>query len=263
MCYLVGIYKITNNINGKCYIGQSIHLEKRIAEHKAVAFNKNKANYHYPIYQAIRKYGIENFTFEVLEECKIDELNDKEVFYIKFYNAYSNGYNQNEGGNFSPHQQKLSKEDVESIINLLKTSHQTMQSIAAQFNVQVRAISKINNGHTWRNDNETYPIRTKNALVPYRQIRPIQSKAQYLCPFCGTSIERRSKCCVTCSHNMQRVVQRPDKHRLMQLIANSSFVNVGKMFGVSNKAIVKWCAAYGLPTKIKDLKQLYQSTLGE
>ena len=87
-CILTGIYKITNNINGKSYIGQSVNIQKRFNNHKSAAFNPNNRLYEFPLYRAIRKYGIENFNFEVLEECKKEELNNKEIFYITKYKTY-------------------------------------------------------------------------------------------------------------------------------------------------------------------------------
>lgn len=51
-----------------------------------------------PLYQAIRKYGVENFSFEVLEECDISLLDEKEVYYINLYNSYKEGYNATLGG---------------------------------------------------------------------------------------------------------------------------------------------------------------------
>lgn len=75
---MVGIYKITNKINQKIYIGQSVNISKRWTAHRNGAFNPNNNQYNTPLYKAIRKYGIENFTFEVLEECGINELDIKE-----------------------------------------------------------------------------------------------------------------------------------------------------------------------------------------
>lgn len=77
-----GIYKITNKINGKSYIGQSIDIEKRWVDHKW----PEKKTWHYPLYKAIKKYGIKNFDFIVLEEVKdFNELTKKEYFYYKKY----------------------------------------------------------------------------------------------------------------------------------------------------------------------------------
>lgn len=94
-----GIYKITNNINGKIYVGQSIDIPKRIYEHKYKAFCKDDISYNSAIHNAFRKYGLDNFTFEILEEVSIKELDDKEIFYIKELNSLSpNGYNIQSGG---------------------------------------------------------------------------------------------------------------------------------------------------------------------
>ena len=101
---ICGIYKITNLINGKIYIGQALDIYRRWGKHKGNAFNKNSREYDYPIYRAIRKYGLENFSFEIIEECSVEELDEKEIYYIKKYNSCtlwknSHGYNQTIGGN--------------------------------------------------------------------------------------------------------------------------------------------------------------------
>ena len=97
----IGIYIITNKINNKSYIGQSVNIEKRITTHFWAAFKENLPSYNFHIYQAIRKYGKENFEWHILEtleevdRVKLDEL---EKYYINKYNSYNNGYNMNEGG---------------------------------------------------------------------------------------------------------------------------------------------------------------------
>lgn len=94
-----GIYKITNILNGKIYIGQSIDIPKRIYEHKYKAFCKEDRSYRCAIHNAFRKYGLDNFEFEILEETKIEELDEKEIYYIEKYNSlYPNGYNILKGG---------------------------------------------------------------------------------------------------------------------------------------------------------------------
>jgi group I intron endonuclease len=79
---MVGIYKMTNKINGKVYIGQSIDINKRIKEHFWKATNEKDVSYNSAIHQAIRKYGAENFDWEILEECNADVIDEKEVQYI-------------------------------------------------------------------------------------------------------------------------------------------------------------------------------------
>lgn len=87
-----GIYKIENLINGKKYIGQSIDIQRRFDEHK-----RDKDNCR--IHQALRKYGINNFSFEIVEECPIILLDEREKYWIKYYDSFNNGYNATTGGN--------------------------------------------------------------------------------------------------------------------------------------------------------------------
>ena len=91
------VYKITNNINGKVYVGKSKRLPSiRWAEHQRYAREANRTNL---IYLAIRKYGIENFSFEVIENNIPDSLlAQKECEYIKQFNSFHNGYNETVGG---------------------------------------------------------------------------------------------------------------------------------------------------------------------
>lgn len=97
---MIGIYKITNKINQKIYIGLSRNIEKRWKEHKNIAFNIKSPQYNKHLYKAIRKYGIENFEFTVLEECLENELSQKEIYYIKQFNSFLEGYNETTGGEF-------------------------------------------------------------------------------------------------------------------------------------------------------------------
>lgn len=91
-----GIYKITNLVNGMSYIGQSRRIAMRFREHKS----GERKQHNYFIHNAINKYGIDNFTFEVIEECSVDQLNALEIKYIANYSSLKpNGYNLNKGGN--------------------------------------------------------------------------------------------------------------------------------------------------------------------
>lgn len=91
------VYKITNLINNKCYIGSSSRVEKRWQQHKNDAFNINNNQYNYPLYQAFRKYKIENFKFEILKNDfqNREEMENYEHLMIIYYNSLSPcGYNQ-------------------------------------------------------------------------------------------------------------------------------------------------------------------------
>lgn len=92
---ICGVYKITNLVNGMSYIGQSRHVYNRWAQHR---HGRNK-DHNYYLCNAINKYGIDNFSFEILQECSIDRLNDLERQYIIQYNSLKpNGYNLEKGG---------------------------------------------------------------------------------------------------------------------------------------------------------------------
>lgn len=92
---MIGIYKIENKINHKVYIGQSQNIERRWSNHVSSA-GKMK----YKMSQALGEFGVENFSFEVIEECPIELLDEREIYWIKYYNSMvPNGYNMIEGGN--------------------------------------------------------------------------------------------------------------------------------------------------------------------
>lgn len=91
---MIGIYKITNTTNGKCYIGQSRDIEARWAKH----LSAYKSSSDWELYRAFKKYGISAFKFEVVEECSIEELNEREIYWIAQYDSFNNGYNMTLGG---------------------------------------------------------------------------------------------------------------------------------------------------------------------
>lgn len=92
---MIGIYKITNQVNGKVYIGQSIHINHRWSQHKNEAKNDRCNTL---LYNAMKKYGIDNFSFEIIEECLPEQLNEREVYWISQYNSFQEGYNMTPGG---------------------------------------------------------------------------------------------------------------------------------------------------------------------
>lgn len=114
------IYCYTNKINGKKYIGQTINPNSRYNAHKSAVYNTNNQEYNTPVHQAMRKYGYENFSYEVLEE-NIDDvelLNKLESYYIKTmhtlttehgYNILPGGYNSKRPPFSEEHKRKLSE----------------------------------------------------------------------------------------------------------------------------------------------------------
>lgn len=94
------IYCYTNKINNKKYVGQTINPEKRKAQHKSSAFNEKDKDYQSPLHCAFRKYGYENFIYEVLAEAETaEELNGLEIYYIAHFKCkVPDGYNILDGG---------------------------------------------------------------------------------------------------------------------------------------------------------------------
>lgn len=90
------IYKIINNINGKLYIGKTTSsIETRWSQHKWSSINRPDSTI---LYKAINKYGIENFSIEKIEDCDSFSLEEREKYWIKYYNTYEKGYNMTHGG---------------------------------------------------------------------------------------------------------------------------------------------------------------------
>jgi group I intron endonuclease len=82
---MIGIYIITNKLTNQAYIGKSIDIERRFAEHKTPKAHGNPR-----LHADIQKFGIDNFDFKVLEECKESELKSKELQFIKAISPYYN-----------------------------------------------------------------------------------------------------------------------------------------------------------------------------
>ena len=93
-----GIYKITNIKNNMCYIGQAKDIDDRWKEHMkyGLGIDTPVGN---KLYQAMKEIGPENFTFELLEACPVEQLDEKEKFYIELYQAKDYGYNSTNGIN--------------------------------------------------------------------------------------------------------------------------------------------------------------------
>lgn len=150
---MIGIYKITNIVNLKSYIGQSIHIEKRMQEHKSI-YNWNREK-NKILYIAFQKYGLNNFKFEILEECDRKELSEREKFYIEKYNTYKKGYNEtiggetNEGENHPGH--KLTENDVIDIRTRYKNLERK-RDVYLDYAERIgeSGFSKIWNGETWK-----------------------------------------------------------------------------------------------------------------
>ena len=142
------IYQITNDINGKIYIGKTeFSIEKRIKEHCQDAFLD--INEKRPLYAAMRKYGIEHFHIELIEET--DSPEEREVFWIENKRSFKNGYNATVGGDgkkYIDYDLVISSyKEIKSIVDTAKAlniSADSVSNILRQNNISIISSSEVN-----------------------------------------------------------------------------------------------------------------------
>ena len=149
---MIGIYLITNSLNGKKYVGQSIDIQRRFKEHQSNSRYKLGRE----IDIAIKEYGKENFTYEVLEECSKEMLDKKEIYWIEKLNTYGEqGYNKNKGGNQASigednGNSKLSEQEVLQI-RTDYANHLSQEESYEKYKNKISFLTfqSIWNGRTW------------------------------------------------------------------------------------------------------------------
>lgn len=133
------IYKITNKVNGKVYIGQTIRpLKVRFRQH---TYRKD-CTY---LASAINKYGKENFTIELIETIPYEKLNEREIYWISFYKSQNKkyGYNLLKGGNSgNSGRYKLTPEQIQEII-YLDSQYVSHIEIGKKFNIDRKTVTTI------------------------------------------------------------------------------------------------------------------------
>ena len=162
---MIGIYKITKIENGKSYIGQSNDIKRRIKEHQYKT--------DIPIEKAIQKYGKDAFTYEIIEECSIEELDQKERYWIEYFNTYKGfGYNCSEGGGSNQGENngrtKLTNIDVE-YIRQCYADHKRRKEVYEIFKdrISFSAFASIWDGTTWKNIRPD--VYTEENLLYYKK----------------------------------------------------------------------------------------------
>ena len=161
------IYKIYNDINDKIYIGQTKKtVEYRFKEHlRQAQYEKENIRPHTYFHNAINKYGQEHFFVSTLEKCKDSLLNEKEIYWIQYYDSYNNGYNSTLGGQFdikNPPCKKVIQYDLDGNF---KTIFNNSNEAAKETNINasyIRAacnpntVNKSAGGYQWRYYTENY-----------------------------------------------------------------------------------------------------------
>lgn len=133
------IYKTVNTINGKMYIGKTTRtIQDRITEHKKAYKNVKSRMYNFKIYSAMRKYGFENFKFEVLEKCSDEVLDQQERFYIDKFRTNIDGYNEAIGGSGKA---LITDKQIEAF-KVLYENGWLLQDIADVFKTGAKAIGR-------------------------------------------------------------------------------------------------------------------------
>lgn len=139
------IYKIENLINNKKYIGLTNNIQRRRNRH----FTDLRCNRHDNSFlqKEVNIFGLDNFSFEIIFQGDInsDEIGEKEKYYIKLYDSYLNGYNQNEGGNFGPSNggSHLTQSDIFSICSALEFCSRPGAVLANLFGITTTTVSRI------------------------------------------------------------------------------------------------------------------------
>lgn len=153
------IYKAINSINGKVYIGQTINtIKKRIKGHRN-ASKKSKSYFH----NAIKKYGLDNFTWEVLEQCdSLEMLNEREIFWIDFFKSNKIGYNQNGGGN----SKGTFSEETKKKISFANSGEKSGWFGRRHTEETKRKISEANKGHRLTDEQLQKMINSKKGKCP-------------------------------------------------------------------------------------------------
>lgn len=152
------IYKFTNQLNNKVYIGQTTtSMKNRLKKHLT---QLNDSTY---FHKALKKYGFENFSLEIVEDnIPLSELDEREKYWIKITDAYytsGKGYNLTKGGQWGTSSQLIYGSIEEEIKSLVKNSNYSFKQIGDMYGVSSSCISNINNGKTFFEEDIEYPIR--------------------------------------------------------------------------------------------------------
>lgn len=151
------IYLITNLINGKQYVGQTIKGYLKRWQGHCVYANRNKVDRQSSqlIDRVIDKYGIENFKIELLETVPIEQKDIKEQFYIQKYDTYNNGYNLTIGGDFNPMFDDKVKQHHKEVMQSIELKTKMSKSVKKAYTEELRNWFRNDSKQKWSNADDT------------------------------------------------------------------------------------------------------------
>lgn len=177
------IYKVTNNLNGKVYIGKTLDssIEERFKEHIKEAKVKQ---YNRPFHLALNKYGAENFSLELLEEVNAINLSEREKYWIAYYHSYihdenSNGYNATRGGDGSLKYDYAkiieyylaNEKSIVKIAEELQCAPDTINRALREYNIQPRTQKANGIQVIGYNDKETLEFKSIRQAAEFLAVR--------------------------------------------------------------------------------------------
>lgn len=150
-----GIYIIKNNVNNLVYIGQSVDIQCRWNAHLRSAKGFHKQDENTKIHKAMREIGIKHFYYEILEECPYNKLSEREIFWIKKFNSYNNGYNMTLGGESNRGETNgraiLKQSDVEDI-RMAYANHIPFREVLEKYKgvISKKGLQNVWHLQTWK-----------------------------------------------------------------------------------------------------------------
>ena len=145
------------------YVGQTVNLQNRHYRHvKIDPYDSTLKEYNYPLSRGIRKYGEDAYELIILESnVPQSKLNEREKYWISYYDTYYHGYNQSLGGS-NPVMVKHNEDEIDKVIYLLKETNKTFKEISEECGISLTHIYNINIGARRKKENFKYPIRENN-----------------------------------------------------------------------------------------------------
>lgn len=196
------VYKITNKINQKSYIGSTNNFERRMMEHKQASISSSNPSYNYPLQKSMRKYGLDNFSFEIIESnIPEDKIAEREKYYINFYNTLTNtgnGYNQTIYTDCALRDPQTHQKQIEQLSqpvalvdknnNIIQTFYSINEASRYEgFDNGASSIKSVCDGDMYSIHNHIYRyIKNNEIVVPILRTRP-RYKA-----ICGISIYNKN-----------------------------------------------------------------------